>query len=78
MQLTDAQRRALTFIADVEPRGATEAMLEHHHIKLQLVIDLIKVGLARPRMERVRAKNGMTFEVARVVLTDAGRRALAH
>jgi hypothetical protein len=77
LKLTDAQRRALTFIADVEPRGATEAMLEHHHIKLQLVIDLIKAGLAIPRMENVRA-NGRTFEVARVVLTEAGRRTLAH
>jgi hypothetical protein len=77
LKLSDAQRRALTFIADAEPRGATEAMLEHHHIKLQLAIDLIKAGLASPRMEKVRT-NGMTFEVVRVVLTDAGRRALAH
>ena len=77
MAISKDQHRALTFIADAEPRGATEAMLEHHQIKLQLVVDLIKAGLANPRMERVRA-NGVTIDVARIVLTDAGRRALAH
>jgi hypothetical protein len=71
------QRRALRVIAEAEPEGATQATLEAHGFKLQLAIDLIKAGFANARIEAVRAGEP-TIRVARVVLTSAGRRALAH
>jgi hypothetical protein len=76
MSLTPDQH-ANAFIGNAEPRGVTQAMLEEHRIKLQLVVDLIKAGLAKGHVERVRAGD-KTIKVTRVALTDAGRRALAH
>jgi len=77
MKLTDRQRRALRVIADAEPEGATQAMMETHGFGMQVVIDLVRTGLADARIEVVRA-GGPTMQVARMVLTVAGRRALAH
>jgi len=70
------QRRALRVIAEAEPKGATQATLEAHGFKVHVAIDLIKAVFADARIEAVRAGEP-TIQVARVVLTAAGRPALA-
>ena len=53
MKLPDEHRRALRVIAECEPKGAPQAMLEAHGFKLRVAIDLVKAGLADARIEVV-------------------------
>jgi hypothetical protein len=47
-----------------------------HGITVDVLVGLVRAGLATAHAERVKA-GGQTVEVARVRITDAGRRALA-
>jgi hypothetical protein len=46
-----------------------------HGFSVEQLVDLVRAGLATAETERVVARSS-TFEVARVKITDAGRRAL--
>jgi hypothetical protein len=76
MKLTPEHRRALVMIADAAAAGETHRILADR-FKLQVIVDLITAGLATPSIETV-SVGGQTVEIARVVLTAAGRLALAH
>jgi hypothetical protein len=54
----------------------TEAMLPAHGFMVDILVDLIRAGLATAKTERMVA-GGRPMEVARVRITDAGRRSLA-
>jgi hypothetical protein len=69
------RRRALELIA-WSPDGMTEAMLLAHGFTVEMLVDLIRAGLATAKAERVVA-GGRTIEVAKVRITEAGRQALA-
>jgi hypothetical protein len=57
--------------------GCTEAIMLAHAFTIDMLVDLIHAGLATAQAERVVA-GARKFEVARVSITDAGRRALAE
>jgi hypothetical protein len=56
--------------------GCTEALVLAHGFTIEQMVDLIRAGLATAKAEGVVAA-GRTIEVARVRITEAGRRALA-
>jgi hypothetical protein len=70
------RRRALELIA-WSSDGMTEAMLLAHGFMVDMLVDLIRAGLATAKTERMVA-GGRPMEVARVRITDAGRRSLAE
>ncbi len=70
------RRRALELLA-VSPDGATEAILVAHGFTIDLLVELVRAGLATAKAERVMA-GGRSMQVTRVRITEAGRRALAH
>jgi hypothetical protein len=69
------RRRALELLA-ASPDGCTEALLLAHGTTVEQMVALIRAGLASASAERV-VGGGRTIEVARVRITEAGRRALA-
>ena len=69
------QRRALELLAG-NPYGLTEAVLQAHGFTIELLIDLIRDGLASAVPERVRAGR-QPIEVTRVRITEAGQQVLA-
>jgi hypothetical protein len=69
-------RRALELLASC-PDGCTEAIMLAPSIPVAQMVELVHVGLATAVADRVVA-GGKTVEVARVRITDAGRRALAN
>jgi hypothetical protein len=77
MKLTADQRSALALIAEA-PRGVPESVLvDVHGFTVDALAGLVRGGLARVAPEKVRG-GGKTIEVVRVMVTDAGRRGLAH
>jgi hypothetical protein len=74
--LTRQCRRALELFAG-SPTGCTEALLFAYGITVEILIELINAGLATATSERV-AAGSKTMEVARVRITEAGRRALGE
>jgi hypothetical protein len=54
--------------------GATEAVMLAHGFSIPQLVELVRAGLASATAERVRAGNNT---IARVRITEAGRRALA-
>jgi hypothetical protein len=56
--------------------GATEAVMAAHGFTVPQLVKLVRAGLATATPERMRAGN-KRMEVARVRITDAGRRALS-
>ena len=68
------RRRALELLAG-SPTGCTEALLFAYGITVEMLVGLIEAGLASAQAERVIAGN-KAIEVARVRITEAGRRAL--
>jgi hypothetical protein len=70
------RRRALALLA-ASPDGTTEAILLAHGFSTEMIVELIRDGLANAQAERVTA-SGRAIEVTRVRITDAGRRALAE
>jgi hypothetical protein len=69
------RRRALELLASCRG-GCTEAMMLAHGFKTDMVVEIINGGLASVTTEGVVA-GGRTIEVARVRITEAGRRARA-
>lgn len=69
------RRRALELLASCRD-GCTEAIMLAHGFGIQHVVELVRAGLATARAERVVA-GGRTIDVARVRVTEAGRRTLA-
>jgi hypothetical protein len=57
--------------------GCTEAMMLAHGFSIGMMVELVNAGLASVTSERVVAGN-RTIEVARVRITEAGRRTLAN
>jgi hypothetical protein len=70
------RRRALELLAGSRD-GMTEAMLPTHGFMVDILVDLIRAGLATAKTERMVA-GGRPMEVARVRITDAGRRSPAE
>jgi hypothetical protein len=76
MRLSPDQRRALRLLDEAEPRGATEAVMLAHGFKGELLAGLVRDSLASMAAETITAGR-KPIEVARLRITDAGRRALA-
>jgi hypothetical protein len=69
------RRRALELLASCRD-GCTEAMMLAHGFTVPQMVELVRAGLATATAERVVA-GSRKIEVARVRITDAGRKALA-
>jgi hypothetical protein len=70
------RRRALELLASC-PDGCTEAIMLAHGFSIEQMVELVRAGLASASAERVVA-GGRTVEVARVRITEAGRKAIAE
>jgi hypothetical protein len=75
MPLAPDQREALRMLAG-SPNGCTESALRANGFKVGMLAGLMRAGLAVATPESVKA-GGRSLSVVRVVITDAGRRALA-
>jgi hypothetical protein len=69
-------RRALELLASSQD-GATQAILLAHGITVAQMVELARTGLTSVTSERLVA-GGRTVVVARVRITEAGRRMLAR
>ncbi len=69
------RRRALELLA-ASRDGCAEAIMRAHGFTIEQMVDLVRTGLATATPERVVA-GGRKVEVARVRITEAGRRELA-
>jgi hypothetical protein len=73
--LSKEQRHALALLASI-PHGVTEDQLALvHGFDRAMVAGLVDEGLATPRRETIET-GGPTIEVVRLIITDAGQRAL--
>jgi hypothetical protein len=73
------QRGALTMLADAGPRGFTETVMLVNGFTKLLLTGLVHDGLATTELETVMvARGGLKIQVARVRITEAGRRALEN
>jgi tryptophan synthase beta subunit len=68
------RRRALELLASCRG-GCSEAIMLAHGFSIDMMVELVNAGLATATAERVVA-GGKKLEVARVRITEAGRRAL--
>jgi len=68
------RRSALELLASCRD-GCTEAMMLAHGFTIEQMVELVHAGLATATAERMVAGN-RTIEVARVRITEAGRKAL--
>ena len=69
------QRRALEILAAAGLQGCAGATLLSHGFRIDMLADLVGDGLATANRETMRAgKRKIT--VARICITDAGRRAI--
>ena len=68
------RRRALEFLA-AAPDGCTEAVMFANGFTAEVLLKLVRVGLAYAHAERMVGDGKMT-EVARVKISEAGWRAL--
>jgi hypothetical protein len=74
-RLTSERRRALELLAS-SPEGINEELLVHGHgFKLQMLVGLVRFGLATAERE-VMNTGGETIEVVRIRITNAGWRAI--
>jgi hypothetical protein len=69
------RRRALELLASC-PDGCTEAVMLAHGFTVDMMVELVRVGLATAHAERVVA-GSRKMEVTTLRITDAGRRVLA-
>ena len=69
------RRRALELLAESR-YGYTKAILRAHGFSIDMMIELVKAGLATTKRERMVA-DGRQTGVVRVRITAAGRQALA-
>jgi hypothetical protein len=70
------RRRALELLAGSR-YGYTKAILRAHGFSIDMIVELVKAGLATTKRERLVA-SGREPDVVRVRITDAGRQALAR
>jgi hypothetical protein len=70
------RRRALELLA-ASRDGCTEAVMLAHGFTIPQMVELVRAGLATATAERVVAGKRI-IEVARVRITEAGRRVLAE
>jgi hypothetical protein len=70
-----ARHRALEIIA-AHPGVCTEAILASQNIPADVLIALVRCGLATTRIERINEEDGV-LEVTRLWITDAGMPVLA-
>jgi hypothetical protein len=70
------RRRALELLA-ASPDGCSEAILLAHGFTVDFLVELSRTGMATTWTERV-LSGGRAMEVARVRITEVGRRALAE
>jgi hypothetical protein len=70
------RRRALDLLASC-PDGCFEGLLVAHGFSIPFIVRLVRAGLATVHTERVVAGR-RTIEVARVRITEAGRRMVAR
>jgi hypothetical protein len=70
------RRRALELLASCAD-GCTEAIMLAHGFSVEQMVALVRAGLATAKAERVVAA-GRTVVVARVRITEAGRRVLGQ
>jgi hypothetical protein len=70
------RRRALELLA-ASPDGCSEALMFANGFPVEMLVELIRTGLASVEAERMVA-GGKQIEVARVRITEAGRRTLAR
>jgi hypothetical protein len=68
------RHRALAFLAGC-PDGCVETLLLVNGFTVELLVELVRDGLATATAERIVA-GGETTEIARVRITEAGRRTL--
>jgi hypothetical protein len=68
-------RGALELLAAASP-SCPELLLLAHGFKIEMLAGLVREGLATAQPEAVNA-GGQSIEVARMKITDAGRRAIA-
>jgi hypothetical protein len=68
------RRRALVLLASCRD-GCTEAIMLAHGFTIPQMVELVRAGLASAQGERMRAGKA-EIEVARVRITDQGRRVL--
>ena len=69
------QRRALEILADAGLRGCTGATLLGQGFHIDMTTDLVKDGLAAAHRETM-GVGSRKIRVARIRITDAGRRTL--
>jgi hypothetical protein len=74
--MTDHECRLLELLAGSED-GTTDAVLMAHGFTAELVVALVRAGLATAKSEQTFAA-GRAVDVTRVRITDAGWRALAE
>src|SRR5258708_18334377 len=70
------RRRALEVLAGSR-YGYTKAILRAHGFSIEMIIELVKAGLATTKRERMVA-DGRQTGVVRVRITEAGQQALAR
>jgi hypothetical protein len=70
------RRRALELLAGCRD-GYGKAILRAHGFSMDMMVELVKAGLATTKRERMVA-DGRQTDVVRVRITDAGRQALAR
>jgi hypothetical protein len=70
------RRRALELLA-ASSDGCTEAIMIAHGFTVEQMVELVRAGLASATAERVVAGR-KAMEIARVRITEAGRRALTE
>ena len=68
------RRRALELLAS-SPDGCTEGLMVANGFTIELLLELVRTGLATAHAER-RVVEGKMTEVARMGITDEGRRLL--
>jgi hypothetical protein len=68
--------RALELLASCRD-GCTEAIMLAHGFTIPQMVEFVRAGLASAKAERVVAGR-RTIEVARMRITDAGRRVLGN
>jgi hypothetical protein len=68
------RRRALELLAS-SPDGCTEGLMVANGFTIELLLELVRTGLASAHAER-RIVDGKMTEVARMGITDEGRRLL--
>ena len=76
-RLTEPEKqRALALLAS-SADGCTESILLLHDFTIDQMAELVQAGLATAEAERI-VVGERTIEVARLRITDAGRKAIGH